>query len=75
MRMVDLIDKKRDGESLSAEEIKWMIAEYTNGNIPDYQMSSMAMAIYFQDMNNDERVELTMAMVHSGDEIDLSAIE
>ena len=75
MRMVDLIDKKRDGESLSAEEIKWMIAEYTNGNIPDYQMSSMAMAIYFQDMNNDERAELTMAMVHSGDEIDLSAIE
>ncbi|AYU56126.1 pyrimidine-nucleoside phosphorylase [Staphylococcus debuckii] len=75
MRMVDLIDKKRDGESLSAEEIKWMIAEYTKGNIPDYQMSSMAMAIYFQDMNNDERAELTMAMVHSGDEIDLSAIE
>ncbi|GEP84842.1 putative pyrimidine nucleoside phosphorylase [Staphylococcus piscifermentans] len=75
MRMVDLIDKKRDGESLSAEEIKWMIAEYTDGNIPDYQMSSMAMAIYFQDMNNDERAELTMAMVHSGDEIDLSAIE
>ncbi|GEP78784.1 pyrimidine-nucleoside phosphorylase [Staphylococcus carnosus] len=75
MRMVDLIDKKRDGESLSAEEIKWMITEYTKGNIPDYQMSSMAMAIYFQDMNNDERAELTMAMVHSGDEIDLSAID
>lgn len=75
MRMVDLIAKKRDGYVLSAEEIQFIISEYTNGTIPDYQMSALAMAVFFRDMNDQERADLTMAMVHSGDTIDLSAIE
>lgn len=75
MRMVDLIAKKRDGYILSAEEIQFIINEYTNGTIPDYQMSAFAMAIFFRDMNDQERADLTMAMVHSGDTIDLSAID
>lgn len=75
MRMVDLIDKKRDNKALTTEEINWMIEQYTKGEIPDYQMSSFAMAVFFQDMNDEERAALTMAMVHSGDMIDLSKIE
>ncbi|PQZ58825.1 MULTISPECIES: pyrimidine-nucleoside phosphorylase [Bacillus] len=75
MRMVDLIAKKRDGHALTTEEINFIVEGYTNGNIPDYQMSSLAMAIFFQDMNDQERADLTMAMVNSGDTIDLSAIE
>lgn len=75
MRMVDLIAKKRDGYALSAEEIQFIINGYTNGTIPDYQMSAFAMAVFFRDMNDQERADLTMAMVHSGDTIDLSAIE
>lgn len=75
MRMVDLIAKKRDGGELTKAEIDFMIKGYTDGDIPDYQMSAMAMALYFKEMTTDERVNLTMAMVKSGDEIDLSAIE
>jgi pyrimidine-nucleoside phosphorylase len=75
MRMVDLIQKKRDGMSLTKEEIHFLIQGYTNGDIPDYQMSAFAMAVFFQDMNNQERADLTMAMVESGDQIDLSMIE
>ncbi|WP_338555476.1 pyrimidine-nucleoside phosphorylase [Paenibacillus sp. KS-LC4] len=75
MRMVDLIEKKRDGEALSAEEINFFIQGYTKGEIPDYQASAMAMAIFFKDMTEQERADLTMAMVNSGDTIDLSAIE
>ena len=75
MRMVDLIAKKRDGHALTTEEINFIVEGYTNGNIPDYQVSSLAMAIFFQDMNDQERADLTMAMVNSGDTIDLSAIE
>ena len=74
MRMVDIIEKKRDGQALDKDEIEFFINGYTNGEIPDYQASSLAMAIYFQDMNDDERAALTMAMVNSGDVIDLSAI-
>ena len=74
MRMYDLIMKKRNGEGLSREEIEYMIAEYTADRIPDYQMSAMMMAIYFQGMNAQETVALTMAMAHSGDMMDLSAI-
>lgn len=74
MRMVDIIEKKRDGKSLSKEEIEFFIKGYTNGDIPDYQTSSLAMAIFFQDMNDEERAALTMAMVNSGDVIDLSKI-
>ncbi|AFH85492.1 Pyrimidine-nucleoside phosphorylase [Bacillus anthracis str. SVA11] len=73
--MVDLIAKKRDGHALTTEEINFIVEGYTNGDIPDYQVSSLAMAIFFQDMNDQERADLTMAMVNSGDTIDLSAIE
>lgn len=75
MRMIDIIEKKRDGHALTTEEINFFIERYVNGDIPDYQASSLAMAIYFQDMNDDERAALTMAMVNSGDVIDLSAIK
>ncbi|MDQ0089461.1 pyrimidine-nucleoside phosphorylase [Paenibacillus anaericanus] len=75
MRMVDLIAKKRDGKELKTEEINFIIEGYTKDEIPDYQMSALAMAIFFQDMTERERADLTMAMVNSGDTIDLSAIE
>ena len=74
MRVVDLIEKKQAGLALSQEEIKFLISGYTDGTIPDYQMSALAMAIYFQGMTEEEASYLTMAMVKSGDEIDLSAI-
>lgn len=75
MRMIDLIAKKRDGLILTKNEIDFMIDQYTNDLIPDYQMASMMMAIYFQGMTTTERIHLTEAMVASGDEIDLSAID
>lgn len=75
MRMIDIIEKKRDGHTLTTEEINFFIDGYVKGDIPDYQASSLAMAIYFQDMNDDERAALTMAMVNSGDMIDLSDIK
>ncbi len=75
MRMVDIIAKKRDGHVLTKEEIQFFVNGYTNGEIPDYQMSSLAMAIFFQDMTDEERADLTMAMVTSGDQIDLSNIK
>ncbi|WP_416175816.1 pyrimidine-nucleoside phosphorylase [Clostridium sp.] len=75
MRMVDIIGKKRDGGELTTEEINFFIEGYTKGTIPDYQASSLAMAIYFQDMTDRERADLTMAMVKSGETIDLSAID
>ncbi|BGE81879.1 pyrimidine-nucleoside phosphorylase [Staphylococcus petrasii] len=74
MRMVDIIEKKRDGKALTKEEIEFFVEGYTKGDIPDYQASSLAMAIYFQDMDDEERAALTMAMVNSGDVIDLSQI-
>jgi len=75
MRMVDLIEKKRDGHELSTDEIKFIITGYTEGTIPDYQVSALTMAIYFKGMTEKERADLTMAMVESGDQIDLSQIE
>lgn len=74
MRMYDLIMKKRNGEVLDEKEIQYMINGYTKGEIPDYQMSAMTMAIYFQGMNEQETLALTMAMAHSGDMLDLSDI-
>lgn len=75
MRMYDLIIKKRNGEELSTEEINFFIDNYTKGNIPDYQVSALMMAIYFQKMNMRETADLTMAIVNSGDVLDLSKIE
>lgn len=75
MRMVDIIEKKRDGQELTTAEINFFIEGYTKGEIPDYQASALAMAIYFQDMNDRERADLTRAMVESGNTIDLSAID
>ena len=75
MRMVDIIEKKRDGHELTTEEIQFFINGYTAGDIPDYQASALAMAIYFRDMTDRERADLTMAMVHSGETVDLSSIE
>lgn len=75
MRMVDLIVKKQNGRELTTEEIQFFVKGYTDGSIPDYQASALAMAIYFQDMTDQERADLTMAMVNSGETIDLSAIE
>ncbi|QHZ45027.1 MULTISPECIES: pyrimidine-nucleoside phosphorylase [Bacillus] len=75
MRMVDIITKKQNGKELTTEEIQFFVKGYTDGSIPDYQASALAMAIYFQDMTDRERADLTMAMVNSGETIDLSAIE
>ncbi|MGX0404208.1 pyrimidine-nucleoside phosphorylase [Staphylococcus epidermidis] len=74
MRMIDIIEKKRDGKSLTKKEIEFFVNGYTNGEVPDYQASSLAMAIFFQDMNDEERAALTMSMVNSGEKIDLSDI-
>ncbi|CAI3349582.1 pyrimidine-nucleoside phosphorylase [Enterococcus cecorum] len=75
MRMVDLIAKKRDGQSLSKEEIEWIVIGYTNGEIPDYQMSALTMAIFYQDMTDQEITDLTLAMANSGDVVNLENIE
>ncbi|MDE6892338.1 MAG: pyrimidine-nucleoside phosphorylase [Lachnospiraceae bacterium] len=75
MRMYDLIMKKRNGGALSREEIYFMVEGYTKGEIPDYQMSAMMMAVYFVGMNAQETLHLTMAMAHSGEMLDLSAID
>lgn len=74
MRMSDLIVKKRDGGTLTTEEIHFMIEGFTDGSIPDYQMSAMTMAIYFCGMDRRETLDLTMAMMHSGETLDLSGI-
>ncbi len=75
MRMVDLIEKKRDGKSLTKEEIDYIVTAYTEGSIPDYQMSALLMAIYYVDMTDEEITNLTLAMANSGEVIDLSSIE
>ncbi|MBR1771669.1 MAG: pyrimidine-nucleoside phosphorylase [Lachnospiraceae bacterium] len=75
MRMYDIIMKKRNGGALSEEEIQFFVKGYTRGEIPDYQAAALMMAIYFQHMTKAETNALTMAMMHSGDVLDLSAIE
>ena len=75
MRAVDLIQKKRDGQELSSSEIKWLIEGYVAGSVPDYQMSAFAMAVYFKGMTTREISDLTMNMVKTGQEFDLSAID
>lgn len=74
MRMYDIIMKKRNGGELTKEEIDFFVEGYTKGEIPDYQVSALMMAIYFRKMTEDETLALTMAMAHSGDMLDLSAI-
>ena len=74
MRMYDLIIKKRNGGILSEEEIDFMVQGYTRGEIPDYQMSAMMMAVYFRGMNETETLHLTESMEHSGEVLDLSGI-
>src|ERR1043166_1795828 len=74
MRTVDLIQRKRDGEELAPEEIEFLVDGYTSGDIPDYQMSSFLMAVYFSGMSDREVSRLTECMLRSGDTVDLSAI-
>ena len=74
MRMYDVIEKKRDGGELTDEEIDFFISGYVSGEIPDYQASALAMAIFYEGMTPRETAKLTMAMAESGDMMDLSAI-
>lgn len=75
MKMIDIISKKRAGIELTTEEINFFVQKYTDGDIPDYQVSALLMAICFQKMNMRETADLTMAMVNSGDVLDLSNID
>ncbi|WP_321386370.1 pyrimidine-nucleoside phosphorylase [uncultured Enterococcus sp.] len=75
MRMVDLIEKKRDGGSLSKAEIQFIIDGYTKGDIPDYQLSAFLMTVFYQDMTDEEITNMTLAMAESGEMIDLSGIQ
>lgn len=75
MRMVDLIGKKRDGHVLTEEELQFIVTGYTKGDIPDYQMSAFLMAVFYQDMTDEEITTLTLAMARSGEMIDLSSIQ
>ncbi|MBR3037537.1 MAG: pyrimidine-nucleoside phosphorylase [Clostridia bacterium] len=74
MRMVDLIEKKVNGGILSDEEIAYIVKGFTDGTIPDYQMAAFQMAVVFQGMTDRETADLTMAMMHSGDVVDLSEL-
>lgn len=75
MRAVDIIQKKRDGIELSKDEIHWLIEGYVAGTVPDYQMAAFAMAVYFKGMTTREISDLTMKMVETGEQFDLSAIK
>lgn len=75
MQMMDLIEKKQSGQVLTQEELQFIVQGFTQGEIPDYQMSAWMMAVYFQGMTEEESANLTMAVVESGDQIDLSAID
>ena len=75
MRAVDLIQKKESGQELSSSEIQWLIEGYVAGTVPDYQMSAFAMAVYFKGMTTREISDLTMNMVKTGQEFNLSPIE
>ena len=74
MNVIDIIRRKRDGNELTKEEIQELVTGMANNEIPDYQLSAWAMAVYFKSMNTRETVDLTMAMAASGRVMDLSAI-
>ncbi len=74
MRAVDVIASKRDGHELTTEEIRWFVAAYTSGELPDYQAAAWLMAVYLKGMSRRETVDLTLAMAHSGDVLDLSGV-
>ena len=74
MNIIDIILKKRNGEKLNKQEFNYVISEYTNDKIPDYQISALLMAIYFRGMDDEEASFLTSAMLNSGDTLDLSKI-
>lgn len=74
MRMYDIIAKKRDGGTLNHEELSFAVNGYVAGDVPDYQMSALLMAIYLRGMTDEETAMLTDVMAHSGDMVDLSAI-
>lgn len=74
MRMYDVIKKKRDGQELSTEEIRWFVDGYSKGDIPDYQAAALCMAIYFKDMTIRETTDLTLAVRDSGEKLDFSAV-
>ncbi|MBT8363911.1 MAG: hypothetical protein KJP23_04340, partial [Deltaproteobacteria bacterium] len=75
MHVYELIKKKRDGFELSKKEIRYLIDRFVSGQIPDYQMTAFLMAVYFRGMSSRECFELTLAMAHSGEQVDLSAIQ
>lgn len=74
MRMLDVIDRKRNGHQLSDQELAFFVQGVVEGTIPDYQISALLMAIYFQGMTDEEQASLTMKMLASGDQLDLSTI-
>src|SRR5574341_407753 len=74
MRAVDIIEKKRDGIALTPQEIDFFVQAYARGEIPDYQAAAWAMAIYLRGMSAEETTNLTLAMAHSGEILDLSSI-
>ena len=74
MNILDIVEKKRDKKELSKEEINYFISEYTNGDIADYQMAALIMAIYLNGMTKQETTDLTLAMAHSGEILDLSRL-
>ncbi|MCC6397326.1 MAG: hypothetical protein IT282_09925, partial [Bacteroidetes bacterium] len=74
MNPVELIRKKRNGDTLTRAEIEWLIASYVGGTLPDYQMSAFLMAVYFRGMTDEETSAFTEVMLHSGEVVDLSAV-
>ena len=75
LRAPEILERKRDGKTLTRAEIDFLIAGYTRGEVPDYQMAAFAMAVSFRGMSDEETTDLTRAMLHSGEILDLSDLE